>query len=104
MLVNKQKYNSGDIVTMKISNGDEIVATFVEETDEGFMIKKPATVIPAQDGIVLMGTLFTSSSELPMLISFQHVMLHGLTGKKIADSYIHQTSGIQIAPAGSIAR
>ena len=100
MLVDKQKYNSGDIITIKISNGDEIVAKFVGETDSGFMIKKPMTVVPTQNGIVLMPSLITSDSELPLPISFQHIMLHGPAIKEMSDHYIKKTSGITIASAG----
>jgi len=102
MLINKPKYNSGDIISIKISNGDEIVAKFVEETDTGFMIKKPMTVVPTQNGIVLMPSLITSESELPMPINFQHMMLHGSAIKEMSDHYIKKTTGIQLATAGSL--
>lgn len=102
MLVNKSKYNSGDIISIKISNGDEIVAKFVEETDTGFMIKKPMVVVTTQKGIVLMPALITSDSELSMPINFQHIMLHGLAIKEMSDHYIKKTTGIQLAIAGSL--
>jgi hypothetical protein len=104
MLVNKQKYKSGDIISIKISNGDEVVTKFVEEIESGFMVLKPLTVMPTQNGIALVPSLFTSESELPLLISFRHIMLHGLTIKEMSDHYIKKTSGIQIATAGGVIR
>lgn len=100
MLLNKPKYNAGDIISLKISNGDEVVAKFVEETNTGFMIKKPMTVMPTKNGIVLVPTLFTSDSELPLPINFQHIMLHGSTVKEMSDHYIQKTTGIQLATLG----
>jgi len=102
MLLSNQKYKSGDIISIKISNGDEIVAKFSEETSTGFMIVKPMTIMPTQTGIVLVPSLFTVDSELPTPIHFQHIMLHGATIKEMSDHYIKKTSGIQIASAGSI--
>lgn len=99
MLLNKPKYKTGDIISMKISNGDEVVAKFDEETETGFMIKKPMTVMPTQQGIVLVPTIFTSESELPMPIHFQHIMVHGLTMREMSDHYIQKTTGITLAKA-----
>lgn len=97
MLLNKQKYTAGDIISLKISNGDEVVAKFVEENDDGIKVSKPMTVMPTQNGIVLVPSLFTSESDLPLLINFRHIMLHGPTVKEMSDHYIKKTTGIQLA-------
>ena len=54
------KYAEDDIVTFKIVNGDEIVAKIVEESDDAFTVMKPCTVMPSQQGLGLLQSLFTS--------------------------------------------
>ncbi len=54
------KYAEDDIVTFKIVNGDEIVAKIVEESDDAFTVIKPCTVMPSQQGLGLLQSLFTS--------------------------------------------
>jgi uncharacterized protein YlzI (FlbEa/FlbD family) len=39
MLVRKSKYSEGDVVTLKMVNGDEILARFVKEDDNGVVVK-----------------------------------------------------------------
>ena len=67
MLVNKQSsYNSGDIVSFKLANGDEVIAEVVEVTDTGWIVKRPFVVVPSQQGIGLMQALFTGNIERGM--------------------------------------
>jgi hypothetical protein len=100
MLVSK--YAKDDIVTFKLVNGDEIIAKIVEETDQNFTISKPCTVMPSQQGLGLIQSLFTSELNKSVSLDKRHVMLHSRTGKKIEDHYITTTTGIEPVTAGGI--
>ena len=102
MLVTKPKYTAGDIITIKIVNGDEIVAKYVSNDDKGFIVTKPMTVIPSQNGFTLVPSLFTVEPGPDMPVEFQHVMLHGPTTEKMVDYYVERTSPIQQIKRGSI--
>ena len=96
------KYDKDTIVSFKIVNGDEIVAKVVEETDAGYVINKPCTVMPSQKGLALMQSLFTSDLNKNITLDKRHVILHSPTVKDVEDYYIQTTTGIKPVSAGGI--
>ena len=97
-----KKYEKDAVVTFKLVNGDEVVAKVVEDTDTGFVISKPCTVIPSQQGIALVQSMFTSDLNKSISIDKSHVMLHAPTVKDVENYYIQTTTGITPASAGGI--
>jgi hypothetical protein len=95
-------YSKDQIVTFKLVNGDEIVAKIVEDTAEQFVISKPCTVMPSQQGLGLLQSLFTSDLNTNITLLKNHVMLHATTIKDIENHYIQTTTGIQPVSAGGI--
>ncbi len=96
------KYDKDDIVTFKIVNGDEIVAKIVEEQDGTFIIVKPCTVMPSQQGLGLMQSLFTSDLNKNITLDKKHVMMHSPTVKDVQNHYIKTTTGIESVSKGGI--
>jgi hypothetical protein len=96
------KYDQDDIVTFKIVNGDEIVAKIVEESDDAFTVFKPCTVMPSQQGLGLLQSLFTSDLNKSIRLEKRHVMMHAPTVKDVQNHYIKTTTGIEPVSAGSI--
>ena len=96
------KYEKDAIVTFKIVNGDEIVAKIVEESDDGFVVNKPTTVMPSQQGLGLMQSLFTSDLNKNIKLSKTHVMMHAPTVEDVRNHYIKTTTGIEPVTAGGI--
>lgn len=101
MLINLQ-YEKNDIVTFKLSNGDEVVARFDGEDEKNYIVEKPVVVIPSPQGIGLMQALFTGNVEKKISISKSHVMMHSTTVDKMCDHYIQTTTGIQPVTKGSV--
>ncbi len=96
------KYEKDTIVSFKIVNGDEIVAKVVEETDDGYVITKPATVMPSQQGLGLLQSLFTSDLNKSITLSKTHVMMHAPTVEDVRNHYIKTTTGIEPVTKGGI--
>ena len=96
------KYNQDDIVTFKIVNGDEIVAKIVEESDDAFTVIKPCTVMPSQQGLGLLQSLFTSDLNKSIRLEKRHVMMHAPTVKDVQNHYIKTTTGIEPVSKGGI--
>lgn len=96
------KYSKDQIATFKLVNGDEIVAKIVEETETSFLISKPCSVVPSQQGIALMQTLFTADLNKVVPLDKAHVILHAPTVKEMEAYYIKMTTGIETVPAGGI--
>jgi hypothetical protein len=96
------KYAEDDIVTFKIVNGDEIVAKIVEESDDAFTVIKPCTVMPSQQGLGLLQSLFTSDLNKSIRLEKRHVMMHAPTVKDVQNHYIKTTTGIEPVSKGGI--
>lgn len=101
MLVINQ-YSQDDIVTFKIVNGDEIVAKIVEESDDAFTVMKPCTVMPSQQGLGLLQSLFTSDLNKSIRLEKRHVMMHAPTINDVQNHYIKTTTGIEPVSKGGI--
>ena len=95
-------YEKDDIVSFKIVNGDEIVAKIVEEIDDAFTIIKPCTVMPSQQGLGLIQSLFTSDLNKSIRLEKRHVMMHAPTVKDVQNHYIKTTTGIEPVSSGGI--
>ncbi len=96
------KYSQDDIVTFKIVNGDEIVAKIVEESDDAFTVMKPCTVMPSQQGLGLLQSLFTSDLNKSIRLEKRHVMMHAPTINDVQNHYIKTTTGIEPVSKGGI--
>jgi hypothetical protein len=101
MLIQKG-YSTGDIVCFKISNGDEIIAKIVEVKDTGYIVNKPCTVIPSQQGLGLMQSLISGDINTNITLNNSHVIMHSPVIKDIENHYIQTTTGIQPATRGGI--
>jgi hypothetical protein len=96
------KYEKDDIVTFKIVNGDELVAKIVEENEQEYTVSKPCTVMPSQQGLGLMQSLFTGDLNKNVRLEKRHVMLHAPTIKDVQNHYIKTTTGIEPVSSGGI--
>jgi len=101
MLLSK-KYDADDIISLKISNGDEIVAKFVSETDSAYVLSKPMAVVPSQQGIGLIQAMFSVDPAKELHLAKSHVMIHSHSADGLADHYREVTSGIQLVRKGSL--
>jgi hypothetical protein len=101
MLLQKS-YAVGDILCFKILNGDEIVAKLVEEAADKFVISRPCTVIPSQQGLGLIQSLFSGDINTNITLLKSHVMMHSPVVKDIENHYIRTTTGIEPVSKGII--
>jgi hypothetical protein len=101
MLISK-KYDANSVVCFKVVNGDEIVARIVEETDTGYVISRPCTVIPSPQGLGLVQSLFSGDINTNVTLNKQHVIIHAPVVKDLENHYIKTTTGIQPVSKGGI--
>lgn len=94
MLVNKG-YSVGDTVSFKIANGDEVVGHIEGENEFEYVISHPMTVVPSQQGIGLMQSMFSTDAKGNVKLSKAHIMMHNHTMEAMADHYRETTTGIK---------
>jgi len=96
MLINKG-ITPGEVVTIKTTAGEEIVARLVEENQVGIKVSKPLCLTATKDGIGLVPFLFTTDPDAEITINRDCVMVLAPTIKDAADTYVEKTTGIKLA-------
>ena len=99
MLINTP-HKIGDIVTLKLFSGEELVGKLHEETDTLLKIKTPLTLVMSQQGLGLQQYLFTVDPDAPLPLERRAVVTITKTHDQFAKVYQERTSGLVTAPAG----
>jgi hypothetical protein len=94
MLVSK-KYSPDDIITLKIMNGDELIARVVLDDVSTIQITRPMAIVPTTQGIGLAPAMYSVEPSNVLTVMKLHIMLHSKTADKLADQYRELTTGIQ---------
>jgi len=86
----------GEVITLKLTSGEELVAKLVEETPTYYKLSKPMVIGMGQKGPGLMPYLFTVSPEKDVKLLKTTVTVAEATDKTFADQFITSTTGIQL--------
>jgi hypothetical protein len=95
MLIDKG-ISAGEVVTLRIVSGEEVVGKLVEETATTYKVSKPMTVTIGNQGIGLMPFVFTTSPDKVLEINKSAVSMIAPTELNFADQYTESTTGIKL--------
>lgn len=95
MLIDKG-ITEGEVVTLKLTSGEEIIAKLVEDGPMFVKLSKPLVVGMSPQGPALMPYLFTVSPEKTVKLHKGSVVVIEATDKGFADQYIQSTTGIAL--------
>jgi hypothetical protein len=84
----------GDVISLKLSTGEEIIGRLEAETDTGYDIKKPMAIVMGQQGLALAPYMFSTTNDQVMTFKQTNVMTTGSTIEEISKQYVEQTTGI----------
>jgi hypothetical protein len=87
-------YVSGDVVSIKMIGGDEVVARLELETADKITLNKPLVVMMAQQGFGLAPFILTANPDTKLNIKPSAVICITKTFDPVAKQYIKQTSGL----------
>ena len=102
MLLQKSKFDAGDIISLKLTSGEEIVGKFVSEDMMEIVLTKVVMLAMTQKGVGMAPYMITIDPDKEYAINKQAVIMKAHTDKEIANQYTYQTTGIQPVSAGSI--
>jgi hypothetical protein len=102
MLLNKHKFSAGDIVTIKLLSGDEVMGKFVEDAMGSITLDRPVMLAMTQKGPAMAPVLLTVNPDSKLTFNTQTVMVMAESDSEIGKQYVFQTTGIQPVTAGSI--
>ena len=93
----------GDVVTLKMSSGEELLGAYVSEDNASYTIDRPVTLsVGPKGGPALTPYLMTvnPANTRNLKINKSLVVCVANTDKELADQYTSALSGIALAPAG----
>ena len=96
MLIDKG-VSAGDVVTLKLTSGEELIAKLIEETDDYVKLSKPLVLTMAQQGLGMAPYLFTVNPDKEVKVNKATVTVLEASDKGFADQYIQGTTGIAMA-------
>lgn len=86
----------GEVITLKLTSGEEIVAKLTEETATYYKLSKPMVIGMGAKGPGLMPYLFTVHPDKEVKLLKTTVTVAEATDKQFADQFIESTSGIKL--------
>lgn len=105
MLVSNSSFPSdGDIVSLKLGNGEEVVGKMVSQTDDAYLMDRPLSLAMTGRGEPGLRPFMVTVHYDTMQIAIpkSHVIGVAPTRKEIEDEYIRNTTGIEIVTGGSL--
>ena len=87
----------GEVVTLKLTSGEEIVAKLVEDGAMHYKLSHPQVIGMGPKGPGLMPYLFTVSPDKEIKISKSTVVVIEATDRAFADQFIQSTTGIALS-------
>ncbi len=87
---------SGDVVSIKLTSGEEIIARLEEDTAEYVKVSKPLAVTLGPQGLGMIPFMFLMSKD-EVKLKHQHILAMGPSKKDAADQYMQGTTGIALA-------
>ena len=85
----------GKTYTMRMGYGEEIVAKITAFDSSTYTLSKPVAVVPGQQGIQLMNSLFTADPEEEVTVNRSSVAMIAPVREDVGDSYLEATTGIK---------
>lgn len=95
MLVDKG-VTPGEVVTIKLTSGEELVAKLVEEHADHIKISRSMVLTAGPNGLAMVPYLFTVEQDKEIKMSRNTITVIAPTMKPAADQYLSSTSNIKI--------
>ena len=96
MLIDKG-VSEGEVITLKLTSGEEIVAKLVEDGAAYYKLKNPQVIGMGPKGPGLMPYLFTVDPSKEIKLLKTTVTVAEATDNAFADQFIQSTTGIALA-------
>jgi len=96
MLINKG-VSAGEVITLKLTSGEELIAKLVEETDSYYKLSRIQVIGMGPKGPGLMPYLFTVNPDKDIKLLKQTVTVAEATDEAFAKQFIESTTGIALA-------
>jgi hypothetical protein len=90
-------FAEGEVVTLKLTSGEELVAKLVEDGPLYYKLKNPQVIGMGPKGPGLMPYLFTVNPDKEIKLQKSTVTVAEPTDEQFAKQFIESTTGIALA-------
>lgn len=87
----------GEIVTLKIVTGEELIGKLTEIGDDYYMIHRPLVLVMSPQGLGLQQWTFTANVDKAFKINKDKIIMIAETVKDMSNQYIEGTTGLKLA-------
>jgi len=87
-------YKTNDVVSVKLSSGEEVVGRLTEDADDTITLNKPLMLSMTQKGMGLAPYMFTVDPESQITFKKVNTITIVKTMETMAKQYIQSTSGL----------
>jgi len=94
MLINRG-FSSGDVLSLKLISGEEIIARYEEDDADTVSISRPLAITMAGQGLGMIPWIFLGGKE-QVTLQKSHVLAMMTAKKDAADQYMQGTTGIAL--------
>ena len=89
-------YKEGDVISLKLTSGEEVVARLEKETNDTIELHKPLMLIAQQQGLGLAPFMFSVGPNTKFILKARSVMCIAKTVDDLSKEYTTQTTGIHL--------
>ena len=91
-----QHIKVGQVYTLKIFSGEEVVAK-VESVEDGWLeLSDPVSLAPSQTGMALVPSVFSANATENVRLNSNSVSFVATTADEVKDKYREASTGIQV--------
>ena len=94
--------NEGEISTIKLTSGEDLVAKIIKIADGMLVIKQPVSIAPGPQSPQLVPSMFTAELDQEVIMYATAIAMIAPTRGEVKASYIKATSGIDVPPEKKI--
>jgi hypothetical protein len=94
MLVTKSKFKTDDIVSIKLTTGEEVVGKYISEDDNSIDLDKPYRLMQYNDGFAFVPMMVTTDPDLPHTLFKPAVIVITATFQEVKDQYFARLATI----------
>ena len=96
IMIIQTPYKVKDVVSIKLSSGEEMVTRLEEEHTDYIVIHKPLMLVAGQNGPGLAPFMFTVAIDSKFKIRLNNIICVVKTAKDAADMYTEATTGLKL--------
>ena len=89
-------YKTGDIVSLKISSGEEVIGKFQDETPTHITINNPLMVVAGQQGLGMAPFMFTIGQDRKVELNKNCVICVIKSDNDTGKQFIQATTGLTV--------